>query len=231
MGTQILLPQGKWELTKDSGAPLVVVAGGRRPDPQWLRKAAGDLPLYAADRGADHCAKAGLTPRFLYGDRDSAAPGAWEKFVQAGAKVKTFPVNKDDTDLSLILQDIKVPCLVLATGVWGGRADHLFGNLYCLLSCQKRGSTVILADEQEILCFLGPGEGAAFTPAGRRPAAVSLLPLTAETTVSIEGVRWLLDHSSLTQENPYAVSNKMTEAVLTASCQAGWAGLYLTWKE
>lgn len=33
MGTQILLPQGKWELTKDSGAPLWwwPAAGGQIP--------------------------------------------------------------------------------------------------------------------------------------------------------------------------------------------------------
>ena len=95
---------------------------------------AGLGTVIAADRGADHCKKAGILPRFLYGDRDSAAPGAWEEFLRQGAKAKTYPVNKDDTDLSLVLQDLKPGQQVLATGIWGGRADHLFGNLYTLLA-------------------------------------------------------------------------------------------------
>ena len=82
---------------------------------------------------------------FLYGDRDSTAPGAWEEFVRKGARAKTYPVNKDDTDLSLVLQDLPGDRTVLATGIWGGRADHLFGNLYTLLAYVERGGSALLA--------------------------------------------------------------------------------------
>ncbi|MDO5597206.1 MULTISPECIES: thiamine diphosphokinase [Acidaminococcus] len=227
------LPQGTLQLqqeTAPAGPPLIVVAGGRRPDPQWLHTVGRLGTVIAADRGADHCKKAGILPRFLYGDRDSAAPGAWEEFLRQGAKAKTYPVNKDDTDLSLVLQDLKPGQQVLATGIWGGRADHLFGNLYTLLAYARRGGTVILADQQELLCYLLPGTRARFT-AVKRPRAVSLLPLSPECTVSIHGVRWPLDQAPLTQANPYAVSNKQTEASVEAESHAGTAGLYFTWKE
>lgn len=227
------LPQGTLQLQQEraaSGAPLIVVAGGRRPDPQWLHTVGQLGTVIAADRGADHCKKAGVVPRFLYGDRDSAAPGAWEEFLRKGAKAKTYPVNKDDTDLSLVFQDLEPGPPVVATGIWGGRADHLFGNLYTLLAYAQRGGTVILADEQELLCYLLPGTRATFT-AAKRPRAVSLLPLSPECTVSIHGVRWPLDKSLLTQANPYAVSNKQTEPSVEAESHAGTAGLYFTWKE
>lgn len=227
------LPQGTLELQQEQvpvGAPLIVVAGGRRPDPQWLHRVSRLGTVIAADRGADHCKKAGVLPRFLYGDRDSAAPGAWEEFLRKGARAKTYPVNKDDTDLSLVLQDLEPGQQVVATGIWGGRADHLFGNLYTLLAYAQRGGTVILADEQELLCYLLPGTRASFT-ASRKPQAVSLLPLSAECTVSIHGVRWPLEKAPLTQANPYAVSNKQTEASVEAESHAGIAGLYFTWKE
>lgn len=227
------LPQGTLQLQQEkaaAGAPLIVVAGGRRPDPQWLHTVGQLGTVIAADRGADHCKKAGVVPRFLYGDRDSAAPGAWEEFLRKGAKVKTYPVNKDDTDLSLVFQDLEPGPPVVATGIWGGRADHLFGNLYTLLAYAQRGGTVILADEQELLCYLRPGTRATFM-AAKRPRAVSLLPLSPECTVSIHGVRWPLDKSLLTQANPYAVSNKQTEPSVEAESHAGIAGLYFTWKE
>lgn len=231
--TEFQLPQGTLQLQHvkaPSGPPLIVVAGGRRPDPQWLYKVSQGGTVIAADRGADHCKKAGVLPRYLYGDRDSAAPGAWEEFLRQGAKAKTYPVNKDDTDLSLVLQDLEPGQQVLATGIWGGRADHLFGNLYTLLAYARRGGTVILADEQELLCYLLPGTRAAFA-ALKRPRAVSLLPLSPESTVSIHGVRWPLEKAPLTQANPYAVSNKQTEATVVAESHAGIAGLYFTWKE
>lgn len=227
------LPQGTLQLqqeTAPAGAPLIVVAGGRRPDPQWLHTVSRLGTVIAADRGADHCKKAGVVPRFLYGDRDSAAPGAWEEFLRKGAKAKTYPVNKDDTDLSLVLQDLEPGQRVVATGIWGGRADHLFGNLYTLLAYARRGGTVILADQQELLCYLLPGTRAVFTPV-KRPRAVSLLPLSPECTVSIQGVRWPLAKAPLTQANPYAVSNKQTEDHVEAESHAGIAGLYFTWKE
>lgn len=227
------LPQGTLQLQQEQpadGSLLIVVAGGRRPDPQWLHTVGQLGTVIAADRGADHCKKAEVLPRFLYGDRDSAAPGAWEEFLRKGARAKTYPVNKDDTDLSLVFQDLEPGQKVVATGIWGGRADHLFGNLYTLLAYAQRGGTVIMADEQELLCYLLPGTRATFTSL-RRPRAVSLLPLTPECTVSIRGVRWPLDKAPLSQANPYAVSNKQTEPSVEAEGHAGIAGLYFTWKE
>jgi len=231
MNQGIQLPQGRIQLSRPGGERIVVVAGGRRPDPQWLRKTAAAYPVAAADRGADHCKAAGVVPGFLYGDRDSVAPGVWDGFVRQGARAKTYPVNKDDTDLSLVLQDLPQDRTVLATGIWGGRADHLFGNLYTLLAYVQRGGSALLADEQEVLCYLLPGERLSFTAGKTRPRAVSLLPLSPVCQVSIDGVRWPLAQAELRLDNPYAVSNKMTEPVLQASCQKGIVGVYFTWKE
>ena len=55
MTMEIQLPQGKLQCSRTGGPLLMVVAGGRRPDPQWLQKAAAGLVVAAADRGADHC--------------------------------------------------------------------------------------------------------------------------------------------------------------------------------
>ncbi len=232
MGTTIALPQVDIVYPHTTGLPVFLTAGGRRPDPVWLRKAAGDYPVYAVDRGADHLKKAGILPSFLYGDRDSARPGAWDEFVRKGAKAKTYPVNKDDTDLALVVQDLEPHLTVIVSGVWGGRADHLLGNLFTLLPYAKKGGIVILADEQEVLCFLGEGEQLSWQVAKKLPQAVSLLPFTETAKVSISGVRWPLQEAVLRQEQfSYSISNKMTEPVLSVSCTSGWVGIYGTWKE
>ena len=69
------LPQGTLQLqqeTAPAGPPLIVVAGGRRPDPQWLHTVGRLGTVIAADRGADHCKKAG-TVRHRVPGRNSCA--------------------------------------------------------------------------------------------------------------------------------------------------------------
>ena len=231
MTMEIQLPQGKLQWSRTGGPLLVVVAGGRVRTPSGCGGRQRDFRWRRRTGERTTAGQPGVVPGFLYGDRDSAAPGAWEEFARKGARVKTYPVNKDDTDLSLVLQDIPGNRTVLATGIWGGRADHLFGNLYTLLAYARRGGSAFMADDQEVLCYLLPGEGLRFTSGKKRPRAVSLLPLTPSCRVSITGVRWPLDNAELTQANPYAVSNKMTEPALNAFCREGIAGVYFTWKE
>lgn len=228
---ELVLPQGRLKLSKKADSMLVLMAGGRGPDPEWLKKAAADFPLYAADRGSDYCLRAGLWPVFACGDRDSGHAASWEQMKQRGCRIKTFLVNKDDTDLSLLLRELPDRACLLASGVWGGRADHLFANMLTLLNYQKeRGGLVVMADDREILVFLEKGERAEWE-ADKTPKAVSLLPFSPEAKVSISGVRWPLEHAILKQQNPYAISNRMADRILGASCEEGTVGLYMTYME
>jgi thiamine pyrophosphokinase len=228
---EVALPQGKLTISRTADTTLVLMAGGRGPDPQWLKKAAGGFPLYAADRGSDYCIRAGLWPVLACGDKDSGHAGSWEQMKAHGCKIKTFLVNKNDTDLSLLLRELPERACILASGVWGGRADHLYANMLTLLNYQReKGGTVIMADDREIMVFLEKGDQASWE-AYKIPKAVSLLPFTDVTTVSISGVRWPLDHAELTRQNPYAVSNQLAGKMIKAGCGSGVAGLYLTYKE
>lgn len=62
MTMEIQLPQGKLQWSRTGGPLLVVVAGGRRPDPQWLRRAAEGLPVAAADRERTTAGQPGWSP-------------------------------------------------------------------------------------------------------------------------------------------------------------------------
>lgn len=228
---EIKLPQGKIQLDKDYNQVVLLVAGGRKPEKPWLDVLPADWLVYAADRGADYCVDAGLKIDRLYGDRDSSLPAKWEK-AATSAEVKVFPVAKDATDLDLLLSSISSPSLLVATGIWGGRADHLYTNILSLLKWQEdTKGQVIMADQEEIMILL---KGAAKVQFKRTisPAAVSILPFGEEPLVSITGVRWPLDSYCCGLKSPgYTVSNVMTEDLCRVICHQGNLGFYLNFNK
>lgn len=212
---------------------LLVVAGGREPGRAWLSTVGKNKAVFCADRGAEYCRKAELVPRLLYGDGDSAAADVYTWAEESGAEIKTFQPAKDDTDLKLLL-DALPPGNILATGVWGGRFDHLYSNVFTLLAAKKnRGCQVALADEQELMILLTAGEAVELCLENTETVeAVSLLLLEPFCNVTINGVRWPLADAELSMLHPYAISNEpcRDSSSLGCSCQTGAIGLYLKFK-
>lgn len=216
---------------ESAGAFNVVIAGGREPAKEWLQNAASGRAIYCADRGAEYCLRAGLASALFVGDCDSADADAYLKAQSLGAQVFLHPPAKDDTDLQLLLKKMP-PGDVLATGVFGGRFDHLFSNVYSLLAFKKqRGCSVVLADEREFLLLLDAEEKAEIGLYDKKAQAVSLLPLSAGCRISINGVRWPLDKALLTQDRPYAVSNEPLGTNFVCKCLEGSVGLYIHWQK
>lgn len=210
----------------------LVVAGGRTPCIKWLHQtAAGDVgAVYCADAGADSCLAAGIVPQLLCGDQDSAAASSYEQLAAMGTVIKIFTPEKDDTDLQLLLKYLQDDLLV--SGIWGGRFDHLYSNVFSLLQYKlERQSSVILADEQEVMLLLSGGERALIELKELADVeAVSLLPLSAEAEVSLSGVYWPLKNSRQNMLYPYAVSNIPLED-FRCECLCGNIGLYLYFRK
>ncbi len=209
---------------------ILLVAGGRAPRLSWLQQVAAGKALYCADRGVDACLAAGLVPLELFGDCDSSTQTVYAKAAALGSKVHSFNPAKDDTDLQLLLQNLPAGDII-ATGIWGGRFDHLYSNVFTLLGAKKqRRCQVLLADTNELMLLLTAGE-AAKLELGKKPVAVSLLPLTAEAQVDFKGVRWPLTNAKLEQLYPYAISNEQSEKEICCICSSGAVGLYIYWQE
>lgn len=221
------LPQGLLSFGQLQREKIIVVAGGRQPEANWLKAAASEKRIFCADHGIDYCCEAGLLPHFLCGDQDSGSKRNWEMAEAAGTQIKSYAPEKDDTDLQLLLREIPQKSCVLATGVWGGRFDHLYANIFSLLACKmQKDAIIILADQEEIMVLLGAGETVTFVP-GQRPTEISLLPLAVENRVSITGVKWPLTGAMLMQNHPYAISNELLAEKVTADCALGCSGFYL----
>lgn len=217
------------------GPPLILVAGGRPPKPDWLRKLAednDDPPVWAIDRGIDSCRQAGIIPRRLLGDADSARPASWKWAERQGVPVDRFPAAKDLTDFQLALQLSRTDYenrFLLATGSFGGRLDHAFSLLHSLTGDGRPGC---LADDQEVMIILRGGEtaGIALRETADKVTALSLLPLSPSCSgVSIDRVRWPLERAELTRSLPYAVSNELLPEAkkISVSLTDGVLGIYL----
>ncbi len=209
---------------------LLVVAGGRAPEQSWLQAVSAQKAVYAADKGAACCLAAGIVPLELFGDGDSAAKDVYIAAQQAGTVIHSFNPAKDDTDLQLLLANLPAGNII-ASGIWGGRFDHLYSNVFTLLGVkQKRCCNVLLADDKELMLLLTAGE-AVNVKLSSDVEAVSLLPLAGDAVVDFKGVRWELEKAQLEQLYPYAISNVPQDKVtpLSCRCHSGALGLYIRW--
>ena len=171
-------------------------------------------------------------PAELFGDCDSSSQAVYRQAQAAGTAVHSFNPAKDDTDLQLLLHNLPEGD-ILASGIWGGRFDHLYSNVYTLLGVKKqRGCQVMLADDKEFMLLLTAGESVELK-LQTAAEAVSLLPLSESTTVDFTGVRWPLQQATLRQLYPYAISNEVNADAekICCTCHSGALGLYIRWAD
>lgn len=226
--TFVSLPEGNWCFSRQALGRVLVIAGGRKPQKRWLKKAAAETMVYCADKGLDYAFAADLLPVCVCSDNDSSAPDNQKKVREIKICSYNYPAEKDQTDLQLLLQKIPRQSLVIATGIWGGRFDHLWSNILSLAAVQKtRDLTVIMADHKELMFFLQTGEKAQFS-LKKTAKVLSVLPFKQKNIISLEGVKWSLNCAEVTEDNPYTVSNEVIEKTVNIECASGLIGVYLS---
>ncbi|BAL82668.1 putative thiamine pyrophosphokinase [Selenomonas ruminantium subsp. lactilytica TAM6421] len=225
---KLTLPQLTLQGTAYQGHPWLLLTGGRPPADSWFSSLPPMAKIYAADHGLDTCKKNQLRPDYILGDGDSAAPATWQWGKSLGVPMEEFPAAKDYTDTQLALQKMAKAPIILITGAFGGRLDHLYSLMY---SCAHQPTPCVLVDEQEFLCFVKDNESItlSFT---QRPLAISLLPVTATCHgVCLDNVRWPLNNANLDQSMPNAISNELSadQSTLTCKVRQGILGIYCHW--
>lgn len=233
MGTTLELPQFKAVFSKGEGNfPLVLVAGGRQPEPWWFQDLCRNRRVWAIDSGIDLCRKSFVLPDLFIGDRDSASA---EGILWAESKKiesMTFPPEKNLTDLQIALREkgLRWPGTpAILTAGFGGRFDHLFSNIFSLIWGGEEWSsfTRCIADDKEALLLLRGGEdvGVSGLETG---TLISLLALSDRCLgVCLEGTRWPLEEAVILKNRPYAVSNYSVTGYLRLGIDEGWIGLYV----
>ncbi|MDR2528360.1 MAG: thiamine diphosphokinase [Synergistaceae bacterium] len=217
------LPQMDVAFDQEVDVQLLLVLGGRAPEPAWLNAVVSARVVWVADRGAEACRIAGIVPHHAVGDFDSIGEEGEEWLKRLGVETECYPADKDLTDFQLCLEHAAGKN-VLVTGCWGGRFDHAFANVFSAL--WGGVSVRAFADESEVLIpLLGPG-GLTFS-FRTRPLAFSLLPLCGACEgVTLRGTKWGLDGAELLQNHPCAVSNVAVQNHVTISVKKGALGIY-----
>ena len=158
-----------------------------------------DAFVIAADGGVRHTESLGLEPDVILGDFDSLG------YVPDGSRV--YPVEKDDTDAMLAVRvGLERGCdsFLFYGAMDGPRLDHTVANFQTLGYLAAHGARGWLIGRDYIATVLKE-ESMEFSEAAT--GIISLFCLGASAEVSIEGLKYSLDHGTLTPDFPLGVSN------------------------
>jgi thiamine pyrophosphokinase len=159
--------------------------------------------IIAADGGYCHLRRWGISPNLTIGDLDSLGCALPE-----GALCRTFPAEKDETDMQLALDEglARGYRRFVLVGAEGGRLDHTLANVQLLLRAARRGAYAELR---------GSGwRGAAVCPERpqlrlRGKGTVSVFACGEARGVTIEGMRYALQDGALYGDTPRGISNEL----------------------
>ncbi len=204
---------------------LIFANGDFTPPPNRLPP--HDL-LIAADGGAKHALRLGLTPDVIIGDLDSLTPAQVARLQRDGATLIRHPAAKDETDLELALDQARARAAARVTlyGLLGGRWDMTFANLL-LLAADKYASLRLRAVAGNTQIFILRG-GESLTLRAAPGETVSVLPLRGEARgLTYRGLAWPLENASLPFGSPRGVSNRMAAHTATIALQNGVVCVFL----
>ena len=172
-----------------------------------------DTPLViCADGGALHARALGFAPHAIIGDLDSLTQEQVARFRAERAEIIQHPREKDETDLELALrycQRIGAKSIHIL-GALGGRFDQTMANILLLALPEIRDIDISLADGDQIIRLLQPGE---HRVSGAPGDTISLLPLSAAANgITTRGLKYPLRKETLRLGPARGISNVMLEA-------------------
>lgn len=205
---------------------------------------AGDLTLgalevgekdlvIAVDGGLGYCGVLGVEPDLILGDFDSVSPEEAKMLEtlerQVPERVLRLPREKDDTDTLAALKeglrrgyrDFRI------YGGTGGRFDHTFANIQCLLFLKKQGAVGYLVDGNGMILVL-VDESVEFQKG--LEGYLSLFSLSEESVgVTIQGMKYPLNQALLRNDFPVGISNEFIGEASTVSVEKGQLVCMLQW--
>jgi thiamine pyrophosphokinase len=199
----------------------ILFANGEPPQPEFVRQMLRpDDIIIAADGGARHAARLGLTPTIIIGDFDSLTADELSQFSRAGSRLERYPPAKDQTDLELALeQALSLGCApILLLGAYGGRLDQSLGILSLLSdpACIAAGAR---AEDGQTEAFFINQQAEIEGAAGDTLSLIAWgLPAEGVTTTGLE---YPLQAETLSPHRTRGISNVLTCARATVRLASG----------
>lgn len=207
---------------------VVIFTAGQVHDYERVRRSIGTPGLViCADGGIRHALVLGFAPDLLLGDFDSADPAMLHEMERRGAPMIRVPVEKDQTDTHLALDEAvrRGADEIVLVGGAGSRLDHTLANVLLLPGLEV---PVAMVDGKNIARLLRPGQSLRVD--GEGGAYLSLIPLTPEARgVVARGVKWPLEKATLRWGESLGVSNQIVGRAAELALDDGFLLVVQAW--
>ena len=178
---------------------LLIVGGADFSEDLFYNLYEKEIPIIAADGGANFLADQSILPELIIGDLDSVE----EQKIQNIETQKIIKIScQNNTDLEKVLLNTQSP-LTLGIGFLGSRIDHELASLSALAKYPQK--KIILVGEKDII-LLAPPNLSLSSFEGMR---VSLYPL-GSVRVQSSGLKWSTEGLTM---NPLDLIGTSNEAV------------------
>lgn len=199
---------------------IAIISGAPQP---WL-----DLEeirssfVIGVDYGALTAVNQGLHLNLAIGDFDSVTDLEFEVIKQASSEIiKLSPQkNETDTEVALNVALAKQATEVVIYGALGGRIDHSLANIRLLLQFIKKGISITLVNQKNILTILSPGQHEIKQP--RLPYISFFAVESTVENLTLTGLKYPLKNYTLTQENIRCISNEIVDSSFNVSFSSGY---------
>lgn len=171
--------------------------------------------VICADKGLSLAESLGVKPDMIIGDFDSLG------HVPDLDNVKTFPVEKDDTDLMLaVKQALEMGFREFDIyGATGGRLDHMTGNIQCLNLLVQNGAWGQMISDNEYITLFGSGS---HRIPRKKGFSLSLFAYSPEVKgLVVKGTKYTAENVTLTNASTLGVSNEFLEGDAEVSFDEG----------
>lgn len=178
--------------------------------------------VIAADGGYKHCLSVNIMPHLVVSDFDS-----YHEEIRNVEVIRCTP-EKDDTDMLLAIHEgMKRGCdEFLIYGALGGRLEHTFANIQCLKYLCEHGFVAKMISKD--CCVQVVNDVIEFDEENQ--GYISVFSLSDFSVVSIENLKYPLDHGKLTTSYPLGIDNEFIGKKSKIVVHAGYV-LVITNKE
>ena len=178
--------------------------------------------VIGVDGGAATCFDASVTPQLLVGDFDSLDPAVLAEATKLGVPVRSYPSDKDETDLVLAIDEARSLGVtgLTVTAATGGRLDHTLGVLAALAGA---ASLLPSIHEPDLTGWLLSVNGRTSVQVSGIGATLSIVPFTQMARVSASGVRWPLESADIPGTDTVGISNVVCANDARVTIEAGVA--------
>ena len=171
----------------------------------YIQTVKGCNAVFCADGGANHAFRLGRLPSLIIGDFDSISKEAERYFSKEHVRFERYPEQKDSSDTEILIDKAVNDGYndIVIFGGFGGRIDHLMGNILLLEKYSDLGVSIsITSPKTEIRVIFSIHK-----ILQENSIPLSIFSLTDCSEISLEGFAYPLKEKTIRRSSTLGLSN------------------------